>query len=253
MYAGVEPAALFESRDAADDVGIVRGLYEHPHRKQWHPGGGGLTAAHDRPAPDRRTEDVGRDFDRRGLSDRGRRPDLAAAEPGRVGEVHARPAAGVRAVRPPRVADPTDPSRLFLQNHWGLFRSDDWAETWAGRGRDLPVDVRVRDGGAPAEGQHGVHPAAGVGHVPLHARGKAARLADDRRRRAWQPLTNGLPQHDALETVLRHGMDVDPLAPAGVYFGTESGKVYASADEGESWRMIKEGLPPVLCVKAYAV
>jgi hypothetical protein len=45
----------------------------------------------------------------------------------------------------------------------------------------------------------------------------------------------------------------DTLDPAGIYFGTRSGKVYGSNDEGKSWQLILEGLPPVVCVKAAVV
>jgi len=48
-------------------------------------------------------------------------------------------------------------------------------------------------------------------------------------------------------------MSVDSLDPAGVYFGTRSGRVYASRDEGRSWKLAAEGLPPIVCVKAAVV
>jgi hypothetical protein len=66
-------------------------------------------------------------------------------------------------------------------------------------------------------------------------------------------MTRGLPQKDAFETVVRDGLGVDALDPAGVYFGTRSGKLFASADEGRSWRLLAESLPPVVCVKAAVV
>jgi hypothetical protein len=48
-------------------------------------------------------------------------------------------------------------------------------------------------------------------------------------------------------------MHADSLSPAGIYFGTRSGKVYGSANDGDSWMLIREGLPPVTCVKAAVV
>ena len=42
LYCGVEPAALFESRDGGDSWSLVRGLFDHPHRPRWVPGNGGL-------------------------------------------------------------------------------------------------------------------------------------------------------------------------------------------------------------------
>ena len=48
-------------------------------------------------------------------------------------------------------------------------------------------------------------------------------------------------------------MAVDALDPAGVYFGTRSGKLYGSRDEGRSWELLRQGLPPIVCVKAALV
>jgi hypothetical protein len=67
---------------------------------------------------------------------------------------------------------------------------------------------------------------------------------------SWEPLTRGLPQKNAMETVLRDALATDTCDPAGVYFGTRSGKVYGSSDNGKSWKAIIEGLPAVVCVKA---
>ena len=71
--------------------------------------------------------------------------------------------------------------------------------------------------------------------------------------RSWEPLTRGLPQRDALETVLRDAMATDSLNPAGVYFGTRSGQLWGSRDGGSSWTLIRAGLPPIVCVKAAVI
>jgi hypothetical protein len=70
---------------------------------------------------------------------------------------------------------------------------------------------------------------------------------------SWDALENGLPQENALETVLRDGLSADRLQPTGLYFGTRSGKLFGSADSGESWTAIEESLPPVVCVKTAIV
>ena len=41
---------------------------------------------------------------------------------------------------------------------------------------------------------------------------------------SWEPLTGGLPQHDAHLTVLRDGFTTDGQDPAGLYFGTRTGR-----------------------------
>jgi len=156
------------------------------------------------------------------------------------------------------VMHPSHPERLFLQNHWGLYRSDNGADRWediARKGSDAGVPS---DFGFPMV----VHPhdPDTVYIVPLESDEfrctPGGRLRVYRTRDgggSWEPLTRGLPQKNALETVLRDAMAADPLEKPGIYFGTRSGQVWASADAGNSWRLAVGGLPPVVCVKAAVV
>jgi photosystem II stability/assembly factor-like uncharacterized protein len=66
----------------------------------------------------------------------------------------------------------------------------------------------------------------------------------------WEALTCGLPQKDAYLTVLRDAFTSDQHDPAGLYFGTRSGELYASCDDGQTWETLAEHLPPVLMVRA---
>ncbi|HET8619823.1 MAG TPA: hypothetical protein VFM27_12735, partial [Acidimicrobiales bacterium] len=70
---------------------------------------------------------------------------------------------------------------------------------------------------------------------------------------SWHPLSAGLPQQNAYITVLRDALCTDDADPAGVYFGTRTGDVFASADEGESWSSLARYLPDVLTVRAAQV
>jgi photosystem II stability/assembly factor-like uncharacterized protein len=70
---------------------------------------------------------------------------------------------------------------------------------------------------------------------------------------SWEPLTTGLPQQDAYETVLRDALTADSLDPAGIFVGTRSGKLFGSADGGDSWTEIADGLPSIACVKAAVI
>jgi photosystem II stability/assembly factor-like uncharacterized protein len=70
---------------------------------------------------------------------------------------------------------------------------------------------------------------------------------------SWEPLMRGLPQKGAYETVLRDALAADSLDPHGLYFGTRSGQLYGSADEGKTWERILEGLPAVVCVKSAVI
>ena len=63
--------------------------------------------------------------------------------------------------------------------------------------------------------------------------------------RSWQKLANGLPQSGAFVNILRDGMAVDSLEPAGVYIGTNTGQLYVTADEGDSWQQVPGMFPPI--------
>ena len=65
---------------------------------------------------------------------------------------------------------------------------------------------------------------------------------------SWEDQRNGLPQESCYFTVLRQAMSGDTKDPAGIYFGTNSGSVFASKDEGESWQEIARHLPTILSV-----
>jgi serine/threonine protein kinase len=249
MYCGVEPAALFESRDSGESWSLVRGLFDHPHRPRWLPGNGGLalhTIVQDPVNPRRmyvaisaggvyRTDDGGRSWD---ASNRGIRVVFQPERYPEFGQcVHK------------IVLHPAHPERLFLQNHWGLYRSDDGAESW----QDIAVGVPSDFGFAMAMHPH--DPDC-VYIVPVES--DEFRCAPDGRLRvyrtrnagaSWEPLSRGLPQKGAYETVLRDAMAADELDPAGIYFGTRSGQIFGSNDEGKSWKCLIAGLPPVVCVK----
>ena len=70
---------------------------------------------------------------------------------------------------------------------------------------------------------------------------------------SWEPLGRGLPEEHSYALVLRGAMAVDGLEPAGVYFGTTAGNVYASRDRGETWQVLPVTLPRVLCVTALVI
>ena len=67
---------------------------------------------------------------------------------------------------------------------------------------------------------------------------------------SWEALSRGLPQKGAYETVLRDAMIADSLEPTGIYFGTRSGQLFGSSDEGKTWESIHAGLPAVICVRS---
>lgn len=253
MYCGVEPAALYESRDDGVTWSLVSGLFYHPHRPRWRPGMGGL-ALHTIVLDPRNQDRMYVAISAGGV--------YATEDGGRTWQARNR---GVRIVYAPEkypefgqcvhkiVMHPSRPERLFLQNHWGLYRSSDHAESWQDMANGVPSDFGY------AMAAHPRNPDC-VYIVPVESDefrcAPEGRLRVYRTRNAgqsWEPLFRGLPQKNAYETVLRDGLTTDTLDPAGIYFGTRSGQLYGSRDEGKNWKRIVEGLPPIVCVKCAVV
>jgi len=253
LYCGVEPAALFVSKDAGATWSLEEGLWNHPQRPKWEPGGGGLCLHTILPDPEERarirvavstagmyvTEDGGTSW----------RPSNQGVRAQFLPEPYPEFGQCVHKV----VQSKARPERMFLQNHWGLYRSDDRGETWTDVANGVPSDF-----GFPIS----IHPrdpdSAWI--IPLESdefrctpEGKLRVYRTRDAGASWQAMTNGLPQADAFETVLRDAMAGDSLDPAGIYFGTRSGKLFGSADEGESWTAIADGLPPIVAVKTAVV
>ncbi|KZM50323.1 hypothetical protein OA90_10510 [Labrenzia sp. OB1] len=67
--------------------------------------------------------------------------------------------------------------------------------------------------------------------------------------KTWQAKRQGLPQEACFFTVLYQAMAGDTRDPAGFYFGTNSGSVFASLYEGDSWQEIARHLPTALSVE----
>lgn len=255
LYCGVEPAALFKSTDGGETWSLNRGLFDHPHRPQWQPGGGGLCLHTILPDPSSanrmfvaistggvyRTDDGGENWEPRnkGICARFLPPDQQYPEWGQC--VHK------------VVSHPSKPDRMFLQHHWGVYRSDDAGDSWQDIGKGLPSDFGFAMEMDP-------HDANTVYIIPIESDEfrctPEAKLRVYRTKNggeSWEPLTQGLPQEDAWETILRDNMSSDSANPTGLYFGTRSGKVFGSNDGGDSWTAIREGLPPITCVKTAIV
>jgi photosystem II stability/assembly factor-like uncharacterized protein len=146
------------------------------------------------------------------------------------------------------------PNSLYQQNHCGVYRSSDGGSQWTEITEGLPGEFGFAMVAHPRDPKRAFTiPLTGpeAGRFMHDASAAVWRTSDSGA--SWQRLSNGLPQEDAWLTVLREAMAIDPLTPAGLYFGTEQGSVYGSADEGETWREIATGLPTVWSVEAVAL
>lgn len=256
VYAGVEPAGLFRSDDGGQSWTHVEGLTRHPSRPQWQPGGGGLILHHIVPHADdpRRmwvgistagvfhTADGGETWEPR---NKGTRCDYLPEEQRypEVGQcVHSLAGA------------PGRPERLYQQNHCGMYRSDDGGRSWESIEAGLPSSFGFATGVHPRDPDTlFLMPLNGDSIGRYVPDGKAAVWRTRNCGRSWQALRDGLPQQNTFFGVLRQAMATDRLEPAGVYFGTNTGALYASTDEGDSWRCLAEHLPTICSVETLMV
>ncbi len=252
LYAGVEPAGLFHSADSGVTWEHLSGLRDHPSRADWQPGGGGLilhSIVLDPDNPDRiwvaisaagvfYSGDGGRSWEPRNTGTRAdfMPEDQRYPEYGQC--VHS------------LVLAPGGSERLYQQNHCGMYRSDDGAKSWTSIEAGLPSTF-----GFPAA----AHPRdpESLYLLPLNGDIQGRYVPDGRtavwRTRdggaTWQDLREGLPQENAFLGVLRQALTTDSFDPAGIYFGTSSGALFASADEGDRWTCIAQHLPAISSVE----
>ncbi len=155
-------------------------------------------------------------------------------------------------------ACPSQPDRLYQQNHCGIYRLDGWGEggsdTWDRIGRKMPK--RVGDIGFPMvlhprdADTAWVFPMDGTDVWPRTSPdGRPAAYVTRNGGRTWQRLDAGLPEGQAWWTVKRQAMTADALSTPALYLGTTSGELWIGRDEGARWSNIARHLPEIYAVE----
>jgi photosystem II stability/assembly factor-like uncharacterized protein len=252
LLAGAEAAGVFESRDGGVNWSLLSTLDGLPGRDNWNnpdnqpPGHLGLPGLLAHPDEASRfwaviqgfgifeTTDDGASWTPR---NRGLRAEWPLEDP-EVGYcVHK------------LVMSPADHDRLYQQNHCGMHRSDDAGLSWTEITEGLPSDFGFAAAAHPHDRDSFYVIPLDPGHGRCMPEGRAAVWRTRDAGASWERLERGLPQSNAHLGVLREGMAIDSHDVPGLYFGTTTGQVFASPDEGASWSEIATYLPAISSVE----
>jgi photosystem II stability/assembly factor-like uncharacterized protein len=255
VLAGAEAVGIFESRDAGVTWSLISTLDGQPGRESWNdpgaqpPGHLGMPAILLDDDASRfwvvvqgygifETTDGGTSWTTR---NRGLRADWPLENP-EVGYcVHK------------LVRSPVDGARFFQQNHVGMHRSDDGTRSWVEITEGLPTEFGFAAAVHPHDRDTFYVIPVDPGHGRVMPEGRAAVWRTRDAGSTWERLDRGLPQENAYLGVLREGMAIDSYDSPGLYFGTSTGQVFASADEGETWTEIASYLPGISSVEVALV
>ena len=252
VLAGAEAAGVFQSRDGGETWNLLSTLDNQPGRADWNdpgkqpPGHLGMPAIITHPTDPERLWVVVQGFGAFETTDDGgswtpRNRGLRAEWPREYDEV------GFCVHK--LVFSPVDLDRMYQQNHCGMHRSDDGGHSWTEITEGLPSDFGFAAAAHPHDRESFYVIPLDPGHGRCMPDGQTAVWRTSDGGSSWRRLSNGLPQQHAYLGVLREGMAIDHLDQPGLYFGTSTGQVFASADEGESWSEIAGYLPGISSVE----
>ena len=251
LWAGTIPGGLFTSEDRGKSWQLVRSLWDRPERLEW--GGGGYDHA---------------GIHSIAISPRDPRRITVAVSTG--GAWQTRDGGATWAIRaqgmyaeymPPAqkfeqnaqdvhrlVLCAAHPEVMWAQHHNGVFRSADDAASWQEITAIKPAKFGFAVAAHPKEpGTAWFVPAVkDECRVPVDAKLVVARTRDGGK--SFKVLRKGLPQQHAYDLVYRHGLDVDASGDV-LAFGSTTGGLWLSEDQGDSWRCLSTRLPPIHCVR----
>ncbi len=150
---------------------------------------------------------------------------------------------------------PSNPDRLYHQNHCGIYRIDRPSTEWVRIGKTMPK--KIGDIGFPMvvhprnADTAWVFPMDGTTVWPrVSPEGKPAAYVTRNGGTRWIRQDKGLPRSNAWWTVKRQAMTNDAHNPVGLYLGTTQGEIWASRNEGSTWTCIVRHLPEIYAIEA---
>jgi hypothetical protein len=251
LWCGTIPGGLFRSEDGGRSWALVEALWRDPRRRQWFGGGADLPGIHSVCVDSRDPGHLAVGVSCGGV--------WTSADAGASWECRS---AGMWAAymppdrrEDPLIQDPhrvvrcrAEPDCLWVQHHNGIFRTTDGAKSWH-EVRDVPpssfgfsVAVHPRD----PDVAWFVPAIKDEKRIPADGRLVVTRTRDGGR--TFDVLRAGLPQRHAYDIVFRHALDIDPRGET-LAFGSTTGSLWVSDDQGDTWRSVSEHLPPIYCVR----
>lgn len=245
LFAGVEPAALFVSEDDGESWKLCEGLFNHPHCEQWGPGFGGL-CLHTVMILDKNTWVIGISTGGVYRTENGGKT-WEASNSKILAPFLPEPDAEFGQCVHKIAKDPAQPSNMILQHHWGVYRSTDAGKNWVNVGEGkLPSDFGFACTMNKKDQAFIIPIEADIFRCFPEGKLRVYKTADSGE--TFSVLSDGLPQEDVYDSVLRDCLD---SCGDNVCFGTSGGKVYLSENDGENWSMIADNLPRITCVRVF--
>jgi hypothetical protein len=254
LWCGTIPGGLFRSEDRGQTWNLVRSLWDHPKRTGWFGGGADYPGIHSICVNPRSPDELHLGISCGGVwysADAGESWELRA-----TGMVAAYLPPGQE--QDPNTQDPhrvvqcaAAPQVLWAQHHNGVFRSTDSGRLWDEVKNVQPsvfgfaVAVHPRD----PDTAWFVPAIKDERRIPVDGKVVVSRTRDGGR--TFDVLRHGLPQEHAYDLTYRHGLDIDATGRS-LAFGSTTGGLWISEDQGDRWALASAHLPPVYCVRFIA-